>query len=1014
MHRPFRFAPPSPVATEVARPRLLEPLARRFDLRLITVEAGAGFGKTTLLAQAAAENRLAPRGLDAWLTCEPSDSSAPVLLDAVLRAIDARPVEGPPDVHHVCEAIWSAAPQHVCVMLDDAHHIEAGSTGEAALQQLLDDLPLNGHLVVAARRLPELSRSRLVVLRQVLALTDHELALERAESVALAARHSVAADVVQRAGGWPALAELYGRLGTAEARRFVWEEVVAPLDEAARNAFLFLVAVGGADADAVAVATGAPVDGSRLAALPLVAVDDRAGLRPHALWEELLLDRIDPVFAATARRSLAEALAARGQHGAAFELLAATASWDRALEVLFEACNDIDRPVWPDQMLRWARLVPGPLRHRPEVAYLRGTLARAGDAWSDVARDAFAEAVVGFHARGDSYREILATVRATQVAWLQGDRDTVKRTHDRGMELLAEGWPIAALLALNRAGVADIDGRTADVLAETASLDDLEPRLQYLPPLLRVFGRLAAGDADAADDDARAAATAMAAADAPTGTAAAAATGFETACIPAAVAWASGDLRRALSYPLDDPGPRQSLAERVPTIALGAIVAAHLGDVARAAALVADIDVLVPELGQRHLLRGYRAVAGAALAVARGDEDAAARELASCLDGHALAPATTGRAVRWFPSLPYLLYEPARVVLDEIPSAPARERTLDVCRALLAARGGGAWSPPAALDDPEALLTMLPAALAAELVARAAADHARSGIETISGLASLAPDATRRSLQAVASNAPEPVAAAARTLLATVPIPPAHSVRIEVLGPPRLLVDGQAVSDATWRRQRVRQLMCALVAHVEIRRERLGVLLWPDFDEAGVSANLRVTLAYVQSLLEPQRGRGHAPWFLQQSGGVLRLAGGDRLTVDAWEFEAHLDSAAAASESGAPSIELDHLLQALALWRGDYLDELAGEEWAEPLRERMRSRFVTAAVRAGELLVAASRSTEAIRVADAALAADRWCEAAYVLRARAHAAAGDNDAARRDLESAEFRSLELGIAPGPH
>jgi ATP/maltotriose-dependent transcriptional regulator MalT len=1005
VHRPFRFTPPARGASEILRPRLLEPLARRFELRLVTIEAGAGFGKTTLLAQADAENRLAPRGRDAWVTCEPADSSPSVLLDAVLRAVGGREVEGPPTVHDVCEAIWSAAPQHVCVMLDDAHHIEAGSVGEAALQQLLDDMPQNGHLVLAARRLPDLARSRLILQQQVLELTDVQLALDGAENEALAANHAVSPDIVRHAGGWPALAELYGRLGTAEARRFVWQEVIAPLDEADRDALLFLVAVGGADADALASATGAPVNGDRLAALPLVAVDDLAGLRPHALWEELLVDRIEPTFAANARRSLAEVLAARGQNGAAFELLLATASWDRALEVLFEACNDLEHPPWRDQMLRWADLIPASLGRRPEVAYLRGTIERGGDAWSGVARDAFATAIEGFRARGDFYREILASVRASQIAWLRGDRDAVEAIHDRGSELLAAGWPIGSLLALNRAAVADIDGRAGDVLAEIDTLDDLEPRLRYLPPLLRVFAHLAAGDTDDAGDDAREAAGAGSPA------APAAESGFETTYLPAMVAWASGDLQRALSESLEDPGPRQSLAERVPTVALGAIAAAHLGDLATACQLVAHLDSLVPDIGDRDLLAGYRAVAGAALAVAEGDEAAAAMELARHLDGRSLAPVTAGRAVRWLPSLPYLFNERARALLDELPSGPARRRVLDTCRALLAARRGSTWSPPAALDDPAALLTMLPAALAAELIVRAAVLNRERGLEAIAGLAALAPDATRRTLQALATSAAEPVAGSARALLASVPIPPAHTIRIEVLGPARLFIDGAAVDDPAWRRQRVRHMVCALVAHDEIRRDRLGVLLWPDFDEAAVSANLRVTLTYVQSLLEPQRGRGHAPWFLQQDAGVLRL-GGDRLSVDAWELEGHLDASVAAAGSGAPSIELDHLLQVLALWHGEYLDDVAGEQWAEPLRERMRNRFVTAAVRAGELLVAASRPEEAIRAADAALAADRWCEAAYHVLASAHASAGDADAARRAIESAERRLAELGIVPG--
>src|SRR4051794_41013614 len=112
VHRPFRFMPAEPEATAVLRPRLLEPLGRRFELRLVTVEAGAGFGKTTLLAQAVAENRLAPRGRDAWLTCEPADSSPSVLLAGLLEALGAPPTDTPPTARLRCGSIWARAPTH--------------------------------------------------------------------------------------------------------------------------------------------------------------------------------------------------------------------------------------------------------------------------------------------------------------------------------------------------------------------------------------------------------------------------------------------------------------------------------------------------------------------------------------------------------------------------------------------------------------------------------------------------------------------------------------------------------------------------------------------------------------------------------------------------------------------------------------------------------------------------------------------------------------------------------------
>jgi DNA-binding SARP family transcriptional activator len=271
----------------------------------------------------------------------------------------------------------------------------------------------------------------------------------------------------------------------------------------------------------------------------------------------------------------------------------------------------------------------------------------------------------------------------------------------------------------------------------------------------------------------------------------------------------------------------------------------------------------------------------------------------------------------------------------------------------------------------------------------------------------------RDALHRLADGDDDRMAATAKALLTRVPIPPAHHVRIEVLGPARLLRDGEPITDADWRRARVRQMVCALVALREVRRARLGALLWPEFDEKGVSSNLRMTLSYVQNLLEPHRGRGDAPWFLQQDGGVLRLRDADHLTVDAWELERALDAADEAAAAGSASTELGHLLDALELWHGDYLDDVAGEDWAEPLRERVRQRFVRGAVRAGELLVAAGRPADAVTAATAALAADPWCEAAIRVQVGAHLASGDRTAARHAYDAGCKALADLGVSPEP-
>ena len=62
MPRSFRFEPPEPRSGTLTRPRLLRTLLGRWEHRVTVIVGGPGLGKTTLLGQALAENRMAPRG----------------------------------------------------------------------------------------------------------------------------------------------------------------------------------------------------------------------------------------------------------------------------------------------------------------------------------------------------------------------------------------------------------------------------------------------------------------------------------------------------------------------------------------------------------------------------------------------------------------------------------------------------------------------------------------------------------------------------------------------------------------------------------------------------------------------------------------------------------------------------------------------------------------------------------------------------------------------------------------
>src|SRR5688572_33494686 len=122
MSRALRYAPPLATRGLIVRPRLLARLHTRFERPVTAIVAAAGFGKTTLLAQAVQENALSPLGEDRWLTCQRDDTALSFLAAGAFAAVGlTAPVPDDPReaAVTVADAIWSAAPRHVALILDE-------------------------------------------------------------------------------------------------------------------------------------------------------------------------------------------------------------------------------------------------------------------------------------------------------------------------------------------------------------------------------------------------------------------------------------------------------------------------------------------------------------------------------------------------------------------------------------------------------------------------------------------------------------------------------------------------------------------------------------------------------------------------------------------------------------------------------------------------------------------------------------------------------------------------------
>jgi LuxR family maltose regulon positive regulatory protein len=990
------------------RDRLIERLVDRWAVPLTVVEAGAGFGKTTLVAQAVAENELDPRGLDRWLTCRPHDKVAATFAAAIMEALGGPSLYGgavAESAARIVDAMRASAPTHVCLVLDDVHVL--GSSGPAVqlLDDILDSLPGNGHVLLAGRADVPVSLARRRAAGVVNDVTERDLAFTDDEVRAFAAMRVATPGSIAAAGGWPALAELLATANRAVAVSYLWDEVLDHYDPERRRALAMLHALGGADGELLSAALCRSVDVWELTrSLPLATVTDGGWATVHELWAPALSRVLADEERRTGCLRAADVARRRREYTQAIRLYAAVGAFEDVLDLVRLVCSD-SHPLVPTEVLNdWSReFVVAGKGETAEMALLVGAVRKPADPLGSV--PFFELAGQRFAARGDVDGEVAAMFHLGHIAWWHEDYDRLARLFDRCVELAASGSELAAsIVTLGPLVLGEVLG-DADAVISAARSDSREhqhPEIAPLTDFLEARAHQIAGDPRSAI------VPATRACDAATPTMRPPAEFERLSSL-----WAIGRADEVI--PRIEPAIAELeevawLHNRAANGAQAALWLCLAGEPVRARAMLDRATQVSDSAGA--WARALVALAEATLAVDCGDETAAAAIMRAELAVRPLDDPSVARAHRAWVPLSYVLFPEARAHWDVVPLRGTVASGRAAARALVARRERDEVDVSELPGvDLRAVRAQVPLPWLAELAAIIGSVGQQADAEDL--LDGVRHALVRSRLRALSKHRQKSLANAASALLASHSVAPEQMVRAGVLGPLELSFNGTSRWPVQFNRRAVRDLLLLLIERGSLSRTRIGMILWPDLEDDAARNNLRVTLTYLTQALQPDRQANERSHFIEDVGDDIRLRPGAALQLDIVEFHSALEQAAAFERRGAMSLAQREYRRAVELYRGDYLESAAAAEWAYAPRERERLAFVKAAVRAGELALAGGDAAASTDLALRAIDVDRWCEPARRLLADARLAGGDRSGALRALEECARMLADLGVGPEP-
>ncbi|MDR3578055.1 MAG: BTAD domain-containing putative transcriptional regulator [Anaerolineaceae bacterium] len=238
--------------------------------------------------------------------------------------------------------------------------------------------------------------------------------------------------------------------------------------------------------------------------------------------------------------------------------------------------------------------------------------------------------------------------------------------------------------------------------------------------------------------------------------------------------------------------------------------------------------------------------------------------------------------------------------------------------------------------------------------------------------------------------------------------PDQDCLKVILLGPFCVTMNGRILDH--WAHNKGRAIFKYLVVHRSqlSSREMLMDTFWPDATPESARNNLNVALHNLRQTLTIS---GEAPLIQFQDGGY-RLSPDLKVWLDIEEFEERVHEGRKLETSGLNTAALQEYEKAIALYKGDFLEDDPYNEWAVLTREHLRVAFLDTLDRSSQMYFSLSDYDACISLCQIILSYDSCREDAHCRLMRCYSRLDQVYLALRQYqECVDLLKAELNVSP---